>query len=89
MTRLTLTEFQTLRSCMLSAEECDGLRITVPSIRVEPTIGCPGLYDLTPGSWIGAVSIGSLALVIRPKIPIDLLLFLLSYGPLVEPGRIS
>lgn len=80
MHRLTLTEFQTLAACKLTPEACDTLRVAVPSLRVEPTRGAPARYDLTPGSWVGAVSVGSLDVVIQPKIPIDRLLFLISYA---------
>jgi 5-methylcytosine-specific restriction enzyme subunit McrC len=78
--RLTLAEYQPLSGCDLSREQCDALRLAVPSIRVEPTAGRPGFYDLTPGSWIGAVEVGDIAIVIRPKIKLEHVLFLLSYS---------
>jgi 5-methylcytosine-specific restriction enzyme subunit McrC len=40
----------------------------------------PGLYNLTASSWVGAISVGSLDIEIRPKLSIDRLLFLVSYA---------
>jgi 5-methylcytosine-specific restriction enzyme subunit McrC len=45
----------------------------------HPEGGAGAEYDLTPGSVIGAVALPGLAVEIRPKIPIDRVLFLLSY----------
>lgn len=80
---LTLTEYQTQFGIELSVEERDFLREN--KIDVDPTQGVQGLYDLTPGSWIGALSTGSLAVKIRPKIPLDSVMFLISYA--LDPSR--
>ena len=40
--------------------------------------GCT--YDLKPSSYIGAVNVGDLAVVVRPKIPIDRVMFLIAYS---------
>ena len=37
-------------------------------------------YKLTPSSYIGALNVGDLAVVIRPKIPIDRVMFLIAYA---------
>lgn len=49
-------------------------------IEVSPSTeeGCT--YTLTPSSFIGAVNLGDLAVVVRPKIPIDRVMFLIAYG---------
>jgi 5-methylcytosine-specific restriction enzyme subunit McrC len=76
---LTLFEHRTSPAVGLTAEQRDALRRLVPSVTVAPAVGREGAYDLTPGSVIGAVTLPGLAIEIRPKIPIDRVLFLLSY----------
>lgn len=39
-----------------------------------------GAYDLTPGAVVGVVEMDDLAVEIRPKLPVDRLLFLMSYA---------
>lgn len=39
-----------------------------------------GAYDLTPGSSIGAVRLPGLELLIEPKLPMERVLFLVSYA---------
>ena len=78
MRYLTLKEYRTQPGVELSVEERDLLRDN--KIDVAPTHGAQGLYDLTPGSWIGALSIGSLAVDIQPKIRLDRVMFLISYA---------
>lgn len=82
---LTLTEYSSHIGCKLDPAQCDLLRTIIPSLRIEPSVAGIGLYDLTPGSWIGALRVGGLSIVIRPKIPIDRVLFLLSYS--LDPGH--
>lgn len=77
---LRLREYVTTPAVSLSPDERDALRRTVPSLRVVPTVGRERHYDLTPASDIGAVSLGSLAITIRPKLDIDRVLFLVSYA---------
>lgn len=80
---LTLHEFRTLPSVALRKDQVDALRRVTKTISISPTLGLDGYYDLTPGSTIGAIQLADLAIEIRPKIPIDRVLFLLSY--LVDP----
>ena len=63
----------------LSPEQRDALRRVAPSVSVTPTIGTVDRYDLTPGSHVGAVRLPDLDIVIRPKVPIERVLFLVSY----------
>lgn len=51
----------------------------MPSLGVAPGSGPQGNYLLTPGSTVGSVTVGDLSIEIRPKIPIDRLLFLAAY----------
>ncbi len=61
-------------------EERDALLKAVPSLDMAPSVGLEGHYDLRPSSHIGAVEIGSLSLVILPKICVSRTMFLLSYA---------
>ncbi len=79
MREITLREYQ-CDAHALSLEECDGLRAVVPDLEVQPTRGLGGSFDLRPGSTVGAVRVGDLSVVIRPKVEIDRLLFLLAYS---------
>ena len=78
MRYLTLKEYKPEYGVELSVEERDFLRES--KVDVAPTQGAEGCYDLTPGSWIGALSVGSLAVEIQPKIRLDRVMFLISYA---------
>lgn len=79
MRRLTLVEYRTQPGVALSLDERDLLRRVAPSVDVTPTLDTEGHYDLRPGSMVGAVDLRTLAIEIRPKLPIERLLFLISY----------
>ena len=49
-------------------------------IDVAPSTDTVGSYTLTPSSYVGALNVGELAVVIRPKIPIDRVMFLIAYA---------
>lgn len=85
MRLLTLTEYQPTAGIELAPDELHGLRRMTTSITIAPSAMQPGLFDLTPASWIGTINLGTLALEIRPKLPIDRVLFLLSYA--LDPKR--
>jgi 5-methylcytosine-specific restriction enzyme subunit McrC len=76
---LQLKEFETALGVELSETDVDALRRAIPSLRIAPTIGRHGCFDLAPGAVIGAITTNTLDVVIAPKIPTDRLLFLLSY----------
>src|SRR5688572_27166994 len=80
MRLLTLTEFKSSEPIALSVEQRDSLNELVPSIVIQPAHGLNDSYVLTPQSIIGAVVIDDLAIAVRPKIPIDRVLFLISYS---------
>lgn len=80
MRRLTLVEFRTQWGIALSADERDAIRRLHPGIRVEPTLGSDGRYDLTPDQRIGLICLPRLVIEIRPKVPMSSVLFLLSYA---------
>jgi len=80
MKHLTLTEYQTTRGVALTKEQRDGIATVAPSLTISPTIGAEDCYDLTPGSYVGAINVRNLAVDIRPKLPVERVLFLLSYA---------
>ncbi len=79
MLELNLREYQTREGVDLSATDRDLLRES-GAVSVVPAVGRDGAYDLTPGSTVGVVQTGTLSLEIRPKLPIDRVLFLISYA---------
>lgn len=79
-TALELREHQTAVGVPLSLEQCDALRNGVRDLVVSPSIGQPGCFDVRPGSTVGVIDLDGLSVSIRPKVPIDRLLFLLSYA---------
>ncbi|MCY4369226.1 MAG: hypothetical protein OXF41_07345 [bacterium] len=78
MVELTLREYQTRAGVTLSVGDRDVLR-GIPII-VTPTTDREGVYDLTPGSTVGVLQTDTLSVEIRPKLPIDRVLFLISYA---------
>lgn len=78
---LPLVEYEPRLGVALTALQRDQLRRLAPSIKMVPTIGREGAYDLTPGSYIGVVRLDAgLEFVVRPKLPIERVLFLISYA---------
>jgi 5-methylcytosine-specific restriction enzyme subunit McrC len=84
--QLCLTEYETKRAVALTPTHRDQLQRLAPSVTVVPTVGCEGAYDLTPGSFVGVVHLDdALEVVISPKLPIERVLFLISYA--IGQGR--
>src|SRR6516162_7446365 len=79
-TPLSLREYQTTTEVRLTRDERQALQALAPSITVVPSRWIEGSYDLTPGSWVGAVDLPTLSVEIRPKVPIDRVFFLISYA---------
>lgn len=80
MRLLTLVEYSQSDPISLSIEQRDALKKLVPSLMIVPDAGSDHEYRITPGGEIGAVLLPELAVEIRPKIPIDRVLFLMSYA---------
>lgn len=76
---LTLTEYQTAAGVALDPAEAGWLNRHATHLEVRPAWDRPGYFDLTPGSRIGTIALPSLTLHIRPKIPAERVLFLISY----------
>ncbi len=60
----------------LDAGQLDALR----AARIDVTPRGDDRYDLRPSSHIGVVSAGDLSVVVRPKVPMDRVLFLVAYA---------
>lgn len=84
--QLLLGEYELKPAVALSAQQRDQLRRLTKSVMVAPAIGQEGRYDLTPGSSVGVIHLADdLELLIRPKLPIERVLFLISYA--LDHGR--
>ena len=64
----------------LSVEERDVLHGSIPSVGITPVPGTDCEYILKPTSVVGALEVGNLSVLIRPKIPIPQLLSLACYA---------
>lgn len=85
MRHLTLTEFKTARVVELSHQEVSALREIAPSISIVPSSDRIGTFDLTPASHVGAIVLPALRILVKPKIDMHRLMFVLSYS--VDPRR--
>ena len=80
MHRIDLQEYQQSGLHRLSVAERDLLRSREFSLTVTPADGMIDSYHLKPGSTVGAIEIGDLSVLIRPKIGIPQLLSLACYA---------
>ena len=83
--RLFLREWSPTRGVGLSIEERDALLRSIPGLSITPTYGETGIYDLTPGSTVGATIVAGMEVQIRPKIDLGRFMFMLSYA--IDPRR--
>ena len=82
--RLELMEYQEdVWSGYLDPDQLSAL--TAAHIDVSPATDRPDAYVLRPSSWVGAVNVGNLAVIVRPKIPVDRVMFLITYA--MDPRR--
>ena len=80
MREINLREYEKSEGHPLSVDERDALREAIPSVTVEPAAGEKEAYHLTPSSTVGAVEVGDLSVLIRPKIGVPKLLSLACYA---------
>lgn len=82
--RLELREYQECAwSGYLDPDQLQAL--AAAHIDVSPATDRPYAYVLRPSSWVGAVNVGDLAVIVRPKIPVDRVMFLITYA--MDPRR--
>lgn len=80
MRELALQEYQTSEAVQLSVAERDHLKRLCSSISITPTAGRDGFFDITPGSEVGTIQVDDLSVLIRPKLDIKRVLFLVAYA---------
>ena len=80
MRQIDLQEYHRSEPLLLSVSERYTLRAALPSLSVEPAPDRNDAYILTPGSTIGALDLGDVSVVIRPKLDISRVVFLASYA---------
>lgn len=80
MRKVDLTEWEWSKSVSLSIPERDALRQAVRFEAIEPVAGTESDYRLRPGSTIGAVEVGHLSVLIKPKIAVAQVLSLACYA---------
>ena len=78
MRRLQLAEHQTRENVRLTSRQVHSLQRITRSVDVSPA-SSDGLWNLRPDSKVGVVRLPDLTVEIRPKLPIDRVLFLISY----------
>lgn len=77
MRHLVFTEW-TSADVDLTAQEALDLRMSPAEIGVAP-LG-RGLYRVTPSHFVGSIQLGQLSVIVRPKVDLDRLFFLLGYS---------
>lgn len=83
--QLTLTEYVPSLAVDLTRDDVTILRRLAPRMQVVRSWDSPGRFDLTPGSEVGVVALGHTSIMMRPKVPMDRALFLVSYA--LNPAR--
>ena len=76
---LELTEFQ---QCVWDAPLDHGQlqALAAARISVSPSVDREDAHLLRPSSWVGAVNIGDRSVIVRTKIPVDRVMFLMTYA---------
>lgn len=85
MVEIQLQEYGPPKAYSLSVQQRDRLKQLVADIEIQPAPGQQDVYLLRAQSTIGAVTSDDLCITITPKIKIDRVLFLISYG--LDPKR--
>ena len=81
MRQIDLVEYERSEPARLSVGERRSLReALIVDLTIEPVADVDGVYHVTPGSTVGAVEVGGLSVLIRPKIGIPKLLSLACYA---------
>ena len=80
MREIDLQEHVESKPVRLSVDEWDALSKVRPSITLTPVRGEGDMYCLKPGAVVGAVQLDGLSVVIRPKLEISRVLYLVSYA---------
>ena len=78
MRTIDLRENEPSGPVALSVSERDALAAAVPSLAIAPAAGERDAYTLKPGSTVGALEVGGLSVLIRPKLDVRRVLVIAS-----------
>jgi len=85
MRREYLREHELRERLPLDSRERDTLIRLLRGAQITPTPGAEGLYDVRPGSYVGALALGDdLQVIVRPKLHVAEVMFLISYA--IDPS---
>ncbi len=85
MRTLRLTEHRLQPDVQLSSATAASLSALGNGIVITPSWTRAGYFDIRPGAYVGVIALPDLQVVIEPKLPIDRVLFLISYA--LDPAR--
>ena len=85
MRTLRLTEHQLQPEVHLSNATAASLSALDRGIAIAPSWSRAGHFDIRPGAHVGVIALPDVQVVIEPKLPIDRVLFLISYA--LDPAR--
>ena len=80
MHEISLTEYKESDPVTLTVDQRDALKESVTDLTITPAPGESDRYKLKPASTVGAVEVGGLSVLIRPKIEIGQLISLACYA---------
>ncbi len=80
MREICLKEYERSEPVGLSVSERDALSEAIPSLSISHAAGESGKYTIRPSSTVGAVEVGGLSVVIKPKIGVGQLISLACYA---------
>lgn len=80
MREISLKEYERSKPVGLSVSERDALSEAIPSLSISHVAGESGKYTLRPSSVVGAVEVGGLSVIIKPKIGVGQLVSLACYA---------
>ena len=83
MQTLTLHEYES-RPVYVPLDRNQRRMLAYAHIGIEPPDDDEQTWVLPPSSYIGALNLGNMAVVVRPKIPVDRVMFLVAYA--LDPG---
>ena len=85
MRRVELVEYGESSPVRLAGEQLRQLNALAAHIEVAPTPNGRDEYTLKATSYVGAVNVGDLVVVVRPKVSMDRVMFLITYA--MDPGN--
>lgn len=84
MRHLSVREFEVSLGVPLSPDERDALLRLGMIVTLRPSIGSVYSFDIEAAGFVGAVEFPTLSLEIRPKVPLESVLFMVSYA--IDPS---